>query len=694
MPPVRLNLFILLALTIFFTGVQPILAKPSTSQCLAFYADKATVTTTNQKLSVLDDIAIHSSATKTIISQLQRDLEIRPGIVRSALDLGIRQRVVVVNIASPVGTENIVLLNPKITPMTSDKSFSLEGCAWECNFVSRFTHIRTEYKDENGRSQILESHGDTAHMIQKKVELFEGTSTAATSLMKIFSKKVLKDYRRKPPIGPIQKLTTAIDESIEDSYNPYSLGFDVRKIVGDDVQFKKSIEGLLSAVLDHPNAKDRGKAMNNWVTSEAHALFLYDLLSRSGLHAFKTELTYLATQSVYFIESFKSGDSLVTYSFEKEGTTSDISMLFRPTEFSEKDWMNRSDEERIALLKAAKVPSKTFVRASKIMPTDFKPDAVGGYSKEVRDHRRHGYGWEISHKKYEINQQRLMREVRDVSMLFNQKHSFHVHVSFELPKNYTLYENFIHWFKQLNDYLYLKGLEEGLHGNDLTGVANFVSDLSITERVKSYLSNLYTKNTIQESQDKLDRRNSKFFSAGLRGRIYGPASSVAKMRLGIELRDSTRNMDLLDQYSSKVGKSVSAQVWEKSNAAEIKTMGLRLTSDRVTAKRDISDFVSPRFAKMFSDVEATVAFGLHHYEDRPIYNYRSHSWVKVSPEVAERIKNARKFYIQELVNLESELTHLESKGEKTETELIKMAIRMSLATWAKKARVAELFENF
>jgi hypothetical protein len=151
---------------------------------------------------------------------------------------------------------------------------------------------------------------------------------------------------------------------------------------------------------------------------------------------------------------------------------------------------------------------------------------------------------------------------------------------------------------------------------------------------------------------------------------------------------------LLDQYTAKVGKSVSAQIWERSNVIEIKHSGLRLTSDKVTAKRDIANLLSPRFAKIFSEAEATVAFGLHHYEERPIYNYRTHSWVKVSPEVAERIKSARKLYIQDLIDLEKELTLLESKGEKTENEIIRMAIRMSLATWAKKARVAELFENY
>tara|TARA_B110001454_G_scaffold219196_1_gene251409 strand:- start:23839 stop:25896 length:2058 start_codon:yes stop_codon:yes gene_type:complete len=685
MHPVRSTRLILALLTILLTVSHPLLAKPTSSQCFGFYSG---IVNPFRNAS-----APVSPKTKSIVLKIESDLQSNPGSVRTALDLGIREKIVLVSDVSPLVSEYTVLFNPKITPMTSDKSLSVLECFQGCGFVSRFDHIRTEYQDENGHTQVLESHGHLAHVLQKKIEQLEEIQKPAPTILRLFSKSESNRQRKLLP-DALQKLASKIDDSVDESYNPYSLVYDVRKAEGDDAQFKKSIDSLLTATIGQTTPKARGRALNSWITSEAHALFVFDLLSQSGLSSFKTELAYLLEHSVYFIESFKSGDSLVTYSFEKEGTSTDISMLFRPTEFSEKDWMNKSDEERIGLLKKAKIPTKTFIRASKIMPTDFKPDAVGGYSKEVSDHRRQGYGWEISHKKYEINQQRLMREVRDVSMLFDQKDSFHVHISFELPKNYTLYENFIHWFKHLNDYLYLKGLEEGLHGNDLTGVANFVSDLSVSERVRSFFSSLYTKNTIQESQQKLDRRNSKFFSAGLRAKIYGPASSPDKMRLGIELRDSTRKMDLLDHYSAAVGKSVSKQIWEKSNAAEIKKQGLRLTSDRTTAKKDISGVVSPRFAKMFSEAESTVAFGLHHYEEQPIYNYRTHSWVKVSPEVGERIKNARKFYIQELVDLEKELTHLESKGEKTETEIIKMAIRMSLATWAKKARVAELYEYF
>ncbi len=54
---------------------------------------------------------------------------------------------------------------------------------------------------------------------------------------------------------------------------------------------------------------------------------------------------------------------------------------------------------------------------------------------------------------------------------------------------------------------------------------------------------------------------------------------------------------------------------------------------------------------------------------------------------------ARETYIKDLQGLESELRSLKAKGENTEIELIQTAIRMSLATWARVARVSELFDG-
>jgi len=288
-----------------------------------------------------------------------------------------------------------------------------------------------------------------------------------------------------------------------------------------------------------------------------------------------------------------------------------------------------------------------------------------------------------------------MREVTDLSKLFKQTHSFQVHLVSELPKKYEKYENFIFWYKHLNDYLYLRGLEEGLHGNYLTGVANVAADLSWSERILGWLKQFYTpRNSIHESQGSLGKKNSKFFSAGLRAGLYGPATNKKNMKIGIELRDSTRNMQLLDQVTEQISESLENKIWETEVLIEIKSSALRLTSDRPTARDEITQIVSAKYAKLFAEIEPTVYFGLIQYENAKIYDYQNRKWIEPDAEVITRIQEARKLFEKDLLDLEIELTNLKANGQNTEKEIVKTALRMSLSTWAKRAKASELFSGF
>ena len=62
----------------------------------------------------------------------------------------------------------------------------------------------------------------------------------------------------------------------------------------------------------------------------------------------RMKLNYLLNESVYFIEAnpirssleSKEASSLVTYAFEKEGNSADISLLYRPPQYAETEWLN------------------------------------------------------------------------------------------------------------------------------------------------------------------------------------------------------------------------------------------------------------------------------------------------------------------------------------------------------------------
>jgi peptide deformylase len=634
-----------------------------------------------------------------LIEDLRSEMKRKGGIGIAAPQLGFNLRVIVARQPELLKSSEHILVNPKLTPLTSDTAWGIEGCLsvpGVCGFVKRFKKIRVEYHDLTGSRRVLEAEGDFARILQHEVDHLNGILYTDKSLLEVTQQKAaLLKTREKAP-AHIQRLTEMIDSAVEESFDPYSLSYDVRLQSSNELSFKLEIEGLLQAALDTQDSQTRSQEFSNWVRSEDHALFLYDLLSKTGLSHFREELDYLSRNNVYFVESHRTeGGGFITYSFEKEGTRADISLLYRPPQFSEDQWLARPEAERFELLKKARIPKKTFTKASEIMPTGLKPSSVGGYSVELSDHLRKGYGWEISHKKYEINRQRLMREIRELAGIFKETHSFQVHLVFELPKKYPKYQEFIYWYKHLNDYLYLKGLEEGLHGNYLTGVANLASDMSWGERIKNWLRSSYTTSKIVlEAQSRLGRQNSKFFSVGLRAGLYGPPSHSENMKIGLELRDSTRKIDLLDRYTEQISRSLEAKIWEKSESKDISNRTLRLTTDRPTSTKAMSSIVSHEYAKLFAEIEPTSYFPLLKFDETLWFDYREKIWKRVPSPTQTRIQKARAVYEQDLRDLEKELRGLESRGEKTEPEIIRIALRMSLATWAKSARVAELFERF
>lgn len=696
--------FLLLSI---LTAVGPNLAHASAQQCQWAFAGAELIPA--QKLIAKDDESLRQTSrplasseiqlerTQNLIRDMRAEMKRTGGIGIAAPQLGVNQQIIIAKQPKLFNSKEYVLINPRLTPLNKKTSLSLEMCLslpGSIGLVNRYRYVRVEYLDEFGVPQVLETQTDFAYVLQHEVDHLNGTLFTDKTQLKQLSARIAKMRKRSLAEPHLRKFAKILDKAVEESFDPYSLGYDVRTLNPNLESFKEELEILISAAIDQPTALDRAQAMNQWVRSEAHALFLYDLMNQSGLKSFSEELDYLHQNNVYFIESRKSGNSLITYSFEKEGSTPDITLLYRLPKMTEKEWLLLSEEERIEFLKKAIIPLKTFITADRIPPTELKPLALSGYSRELDSGQRKSYGWEVSHKKYEINRQRLMREVRDLAKMLKQTHSFQVHLAFEIPKKYEFYEEFIYWYKYLNDYLYLRGLEEGLHGNYLTRVANIDSDLGWSTRIMNWLNIFTTRSSIPESQNSLSRYNSKFFSAGLRAKIYGPASAKDQMKIGIELRDSTRNLDLLDEYTERLSQSLESKYWEKAPIEEIKKQSLRLNTDPKQAKARLLEILSEKYANLFVSVEPTVAFGLLPYEKASFYNYRTQSWERPSPEVQQRLKNARAEYEHDLIALEKELRNLKANGEKTEKEIIQSALRMSLSTWAKNARASELLSGF
>lgn len=352
-----------------------------------------------------------------------------------------------------------------------------------------------------------------------------------------------------------------------------------------------------------------------------------------------------------------------------------------------------SEIERFQIFLKYKIKKKVFLQSDIIAPTGLKPSYLSGYSEELSAGWRRSWGWEISHKRFEISGKRIMEEIREVSAMFKETHSIHAHVSFELPKNYVHEKEFLSWFKHANDYLYLSGLEEGLHGNRLVNLANDKKDLNLRELLENKID---TNSILPQSLNGIDRTSFKFLSMGLRGgNMYGHSSIPGNVRLGLELRDTTRDLNKLDSYISNFGEALATYRWESLAQArkELLEKIPRLTTSKVLSLGRLENIIPPKWAKYFYDISDTLAIPLIEYENGIYFNYELGHYQRPTAEQIKDIQTAREAYVNALKNLKLELEQMKKNGQSFDRADVAAAIKMSLSEWAKSARVSKLYKN-
>lgn len=518
--------------------------------------------------------------------------------------------------------------------------------------------------------------------------------------------------RAQIPTSRRQILVEEFTKILEKENDPYILWADVVKTLEiDAAAARPELMRLAEAMSLADGSPAKLRALDDWVVSESHAVFLYDMLHREGLSYHRQTLGRLLENNVYFVESVPLKEatggtvrSLVTYSFEKEGTNPLITWMYRSPKFDEASWLGLGDQQRLAEMQSlvGVLESKTFLSAERVPPTSLKPRALGGYSVEVRDHhaRMRGWSWEVAHKAYEISRERLMRSVNEVATFFKETHSFHLHVVFELPRAYAKFESFTRWFKHMNDYQYLRGLEEGLHGNYLTNIANDRRDFSWSERFMDWFwasVRLRPRTVVLETMNQLDRRGMKFFSAGLRaGSMYGKASGEDMIRVGVELRDTTRHLDRMNENVRRTSEAAESWRWERAHDLldVIAAQTPRLTTSASAQLPSLTSVVSPGTARKFLEVEPTAGLPLTAFESGRYFNFVTGEMTSPTPAVSARLVAAREGYVRSLRNLEREMADYASRGERVENELVVTALRMSISEWAKEARASELYREY
>lgn len=341
------------------------------------------------------------------------------------------------------------------------------------------------------------------------------------------------------------------------------------------------------------------------------------------------------------------------------------------------------------------VPNKE-VLSKIILPTSLKPDSWGPYTTDgSATFQLENRGSEITHKLYEIDPFRLEKQMEETANLFEETHSFHVHVVTELPSNYRHFKEFIHWYKYVSDYLYLLGLEEGLHNTALTQIPIMPEDAEATDAFLGRLQNklgLEAK-TLPTRLDQLGDRNAKKYGIGLRsGAVYGKQDDPLYVKTALELRDATRNLKTWKSYIRRVATALATRTWE--SYAEHSTVSLlRIGHQEPKQNQMLLDLVGAEHFQQMTTSDPQVLLPLMDFENHYYFNFSGREISRPDKTKANAIKAAREKYLLEIKDLSRQMQEYADKGEQIEPEIIQHIVRMALTHWARDCHISELFQG-
>lgn len=415
------------------------------------------------------------------------------------------------------------------------------------------------------------------------------------------------------------------------------------------------IAALFRLPLDKPHR--RVPALARWTKSPAHAAYLHELLSKGRLSGGAALLREVALRSPAFGRAYWHREwpgVPVTFGFEKESRSPKVARLYRPSEVRPDDWPERPGEEHLSELVRRAHVYRALARTTEA------PRALGPFRLDA------GTIPEMAHRHYAIDPDDFFASVRRVAALLGETDGFHVHVVFELPKGYAHSRRLGRWWLQANHFLVFRGLEEGLVPSGRVGIA---------ERAEA---------------DALDTDRSawlKMFSLGLRGGKFGPPLAAEAVRLSFELRDVTRDLDVLEADARHLAEAAVRRDWEKV-APEITLPALQLprtpvgADDRAVVER-LSALASPDSRKL-------VELALAPYETATYFDYRTGGVRGVSAAARRRIVLARARFRSDLEELVQTLENPAEVGA-VSADLALHVLRWTLVEWARRARIAELY---
>lgn len=174
---------------------------------------------------------------------------------------------------------------------------------------------------------------------------------------------------------------------LKDWENPYSLIFDVKveaQKLGQNPTVKA--QELFKILQENSPGESLASKLDNWTQTESQALLVAEILIATGLKNHSQTLEHLYTHNVFFSDAHpirgppqSHRQGLVTFAFEKEGINPKIASLYRDPKFTEDQWSQMTDQQRIHALQSMTLEKKNFFQPMSWPPQKTNPQALAAF---------------------------------------------------------------------------------------------------------------------------------------------------------------------------------------------------------------------------------------------------------------------------------------------------------------------------
>ncbi len=422
------------------------------------------------------------------------------------------------------------------------------------------------------------------------------------------------------------------------------------------------------------NVNDIKMKLSQWIKTQDHAIFAYDnldILVEKDLHNRIEVLNYLLKNVSYYKNARRAHAPgfIQGFSFEKESPKATYLNYFKDPDVPTEEWLQKSPEYLESVIGNYQM---TF-------PTELKPKFIGRIKFEL------GNVSEITHKLYEIDHKRVLKQLEEIIKDYQEAKAIHFHTSTVFKKSYEYQKQFFVWHKLINDYFYFHRLELG--------------------GIETSLVQMLDYNPVKSFHDSAGYSGKKFFYLGYRPNMHSSAKQLPKdhILVDLELRDTNNSLKGYKEDVELVSQSLLARNWEKFNMDRVQEVFFIKPEKKenfLNTVESLQDLESENFdLEIFSKIEETdnlFYLPLIRFEEKKYFNFKTGQLQMASPKQKKRIQEARDYYIRELKNnFNDYLLKAQENDELKEydQDTIKAALKDLVREWGAMAKISELYGN-